>query len=84
MSKEKQNKPINTPTLRVRHTIEDRWDTLSDQDKAEHMLSGSEFWILVKNGRKLAKKVEEMNSGVDEEFQARVPTMYYVDGMDDK
>ena len=56
----------NELALKVTHTIQDHWDTLSNEDKVFHTLTGSSFYQRVQNGKRLAQQVQELNANSDD------------------
>ena len=65
--------------LKLRQSVEDKWQSLSKQDQAQHILENSELWNLTKNHRLVTAEVANMNENVSEDFHVRIPNHYYID-----
>ena len=61
---------------KITHTLEDKWHSLTPEQRAQHTLENSELYQFVTRARLMTQQINEMNKNVDEEFQVRIPTFY--------
>jgi len=66
-------------TFKLQITVEEKWQSLPEEDRIQQVLENSDLWQLVKNHRLVTAQVTEMNKNVPEEFHVHIPTHYWVD-----